>query len=47
VGKLADLAVLSHDPLTVDEDGLKDIRADITIVDGRIVYERAGMHSGT
>lgn len=40
VGKLADLAVLSADPLTVDEDQLKDIRAEITLVDGRIVYRQ-------
>ena len=40
-GKLADLAVLSHDPLTVDDEALKDISADITFVDGRVVYERA------
>ena len=38
VGKLADLAVLSHDPLTADEEVLKDIRAEMTFVDGRIVY---------
>jgi predicted amidohydrolase YtcJ len=40
VGKLADLAVLSHDPLTVDDEVLKDIRADMTFVDGRVVYAR-------
>jgi len=40
VGKLADLAVLSHDPLTVAEDALKDIVAEMTFVDGRLVYER-------
>jgi len=38
VGKLADLAVLSHDPLTAEEVVLKDIRAEMTFVDGRIVY---------
>ncbi len=41
VGKLADLAVLSHDPLTADEDVLKDIHAEMTFVDGRIVYEHS------
>ncbi len=40
IGKLADLAVLSHDPLTADEDVLKDIYAEMTFVDGRVVYER-------
>jgi len=39
-GKLADLAVLSDDPLTCDEDALKDITADLTMVGGRIVHER-------
>ena len=38
VGKLADLAVLSHDPLTCDEEQLKDIRAEMTIVNGRVVF---------
>ncbi len=38
VGKLADLAVLSHDPLTADEEVLKDIRAEMTFVDGRVVF---------
>ena len=40
-GKLADLAVLDADPLTVPEDALKDISADMTFVDGRVVYERS------
>ena len=39
VGKLADLAVLSDDPLTCGEEQLKDIRAEQTMVDGRIVYD--------
>ena len=37
-GKLADRAVLSHDPLTADEDVLKDIYAELTFVDGRILF---------
>jgi len=40
-GKLADLVVLSDDPLTCAETGLRDITADLTIVGGRIVHERA------
>lgn len=39
-GKLADVAVLSDDPLTCSDDALKDIASDMTIVGGRIVYER-------
>jgi predicted amidohydrolase YtcJ len=38
-GKLADLAVLSADPLTVAEPAIRDIAADMTMVGGRIVYE--------
>jgi predicted amidohydrolase YtcJ len=39
-GKLADFAVLSDDPLTCDEAAIRDIRADLTVVGGRVVYER-------
>ena len=41
-GKLADLAVLSADPLTVEERGLADISALMTMVGGRIVHETPG-----
>ena len=37
-GKFADLAVLSADPLTVEEIGIRDITADMTMVGGRIVH---------
>ena len=40
-GKLADLVVLSDDPMTCAEVRIRDITAAITIVGGRIVYERA------
>jgi predicted amidohydrolase YtcJ len=39
-GKLADLAVLSDDPMTCLEDRIRDITAEMTIVGGRIVHER-------
>ncbi len=38
-GKLADLAVLSADPLSVAETELRDISAAMTMVGGKIVYE--------
>jgi predicted amidohydrolase YtcJ len=38
-GKLADLTVLSEDPLLVDESRLCDIRSLMTIVGGAVVYE--------
>jgi predicted amidohydrolase YtcJ len=39
-GKLADLAVLSADLMTVPEDQIKDIKADLTVVGGKIVFRR-------
>jgi predicted amidohydrolase YtcJ len=39
-GKLADLAVLSADLMTVGEEGIKDITADMTVVGGKIVFQR-------
>jgi hypothetical protein len=39
-GKLADIAVLSDDPTTVDESQIAGIVADVTIVGGRVVFER-------
>jgi len=39
-GKLADMVVLSADYLTVADDQIKDIRAEATIVGGRIVFQR-------
>lgn len=38
-GKKADLAVLSHDPTTAPIDAIKDIEANFTIVDGKIVHD--------
>ncbi len=39
VGKLADMALLSDDPLTCPEDAIKDIVAETVIVGGRVVLE--------
>lgn len=38
-GKLADLAVLSGDPLQQDIEQLRDLRVIQTIIDGKIVWE--------
>jgi predicted amidohydrolase YtcJ len=40
-GKLADLVVLSQDPLTCDLAVLRDTVAELTIVNGAIVFDRA------
>ena len=37
-GKLADLVVLSQNPLTVDPDDIKDIEVLLTMMNGRIEY---------
>jgi predicted amidohydrolase YtcJ len=39
-GKLADLVVLSRDIFTIDPKEIGGVHAEITIVDGRVVYER-------
>jgi hypothetical protein len=39
-GKLADFTVLSGDPYKADEDGLRKIHVETTIVGGKIVYSR-------
>ena len=40
VGKLADLVVLDRDHLTVPADQIKDIVSTMTIVNGRIAFQR-------
>lgn len=39
VGKLADLAVLTGDPLTVELPALKDVASELTMVGGKVVHE--------
>jgi len=39
VGKYADMVVLSEDPLSMDESGIKDVKVLMTIVNGGIVYK--------
>ncbi|HKI79229.1 MAG TPA: amidohydrolase, partial [Ignavibacteriaceae bacterium] len=38
-GKLADMIVLSDDLLTIDPVKLKDVKVEMTILDGKIIYE--------
>ncbi|MDD2215850.1 MAG: amidohydrolase [Eubacteriales bacterium] len=40
VGKLADLAVLSQSLLDTPPENIKDITVDMTVIDGKIVYEK-------
>ena len=40
-GKLADMVILSDNPLTCDEDKIAHIIAETTIVGGQIVYQRS------
>jgi predicted amidohydrolase YtcJ len=40
-GKLADMVVLNEDPFAVDPDQIKNIQAQLTVLDGRVVWERA------
>lgn len=39
-GKLADIVVLSADYTAVPEDQIKDIKADLTLVGGKVVFQR-------
>jgi predicted amidohydrolase YtcJ len=37
-GALADVAVLDHDPFAIDPDELPNVKADLTMVGGKIVH---------
>ena len=39
-GMLADMVVLSEDLLTIEPEGIMDLDVDMTIVGGRVLYER-------
>lgn len=39
-GKLADLTVLSSDPRAVEPEALDTLRAELTMIDGKVVFER-------
>lgn len=40
VGKLADFVVLAQNPLTIPKAKLADIPVDMTIIDGKVAYQR-------
>ena len=40
-GKLADLVVLSQDILAIDPGHIREAQVDLTVCDGRVVYDRA------
>ncbi|MBL5974216.1 MAG: hypothetical protein D3X82_10750 [Candidatus Leucobacter sulfamidivorax] len=42
VGKVADLAVLAGDPYEAGAAGLPEVAVDLTVLDGRVVFERPG-----
>ncbi|MDD1776040.1 MAG: amidohydrolase family protein, partial [Candidatus Methanomethylicus sp.] len=42
IGKLADLIVLSNDILRVETEEIKNLKVDLTMVDGVIRYQRVG-----
>lgn len=46
-GMLADLAVLDRDYFTVSEEDVKKIEAELTVVDGKIVYAKGDFSSYT
>lgn len=46
-GKLADLTVLDSDPLVVEEEQIRDIESIMTMVGGKIVYERSNREAFT
>jgi predicted amidohydrolase YtcJ len=39
-GKLADLTILSNDPMVVPTNEIKDINIEMTIIDGKVVYSK-------
>ncbi len=41
VGKLADMIMLDADPITISPEMLLKTRVDLTIIGGKIVYDRA------
>jgi predicted amidohydrolase YtcJ len=45
VGKLADLVVLNDAILDVPEDQISEMKVDLTLINGEVVFERGGITS--
>ena len=45
-GKLADLVLLDQDPTSVDPSSLKDIRPVLTVLGGRVVWQKGPIAGG-
>jgi len=39
VGKLADIAVLAEDPFTVEPDKIRELKVEMTLVGGEVMYQ--------
>jgi predicted amidohydrolase YtcJ len=39
VGKLADIAVLGEDPFEIQPERIKDLKVEMTVVDGEVKYQ--------
>jgi predicted amidohydrolase YtcJ len=46
-GKLGDLVVLSGDPTTISTEAIKDIQVEMTVLDGKVVWDRDGLADDT
>jgi predicted amidohydrolase YtcJ len=40
-GKLADMIVLDKDPLTIPAEQLLNVKVDVTVINGKVVYDRS------
>jgi hypothetical protein len=40
-GKLADLVLISGDPTRLPPDEIKDIEVEMTVIDGKVVWNRS------
>jgi predicted amidohydrolase YtcJ len=43
IGHYADLVILSDDPYEVEPDKIKDIKAMLTMMNGKVTFDKAGL----